>query len=513
MITLEVHGARTFFNGPEKELEKMFESLRVEDKNYYFRARFLIRKLAYRFRDLDEGEKDEQIEQIKEGARWIKFYDRRSDSFASGLLSGVKSFLKRENIKCKVLDKRKEHPGLSGERFTKLHFRDEIEERDEQTKVIRKALDSKRGILYCATNYGKTEVACGIISEYIVQTGEVPRVFFMIHRKGLALQTLRRFQQHLGDPKTMEGIQIGKKEIVVPVNMIGGGQKQIPASGTLVATTQTASILLKQALFRKFLGSCDILFIDEFHINKAWQASRVVDQCAATMRFGLSGTIDKKNRVKMLHYVGMTGPIIAEVRNKELVEKGRSAKPIMRMVEVHAPKLETNSYAQSYREGIVHCQPRNKLVTRETIRYVKRDWRTLVTVARISHGYKLQRMLEKRVEVPVEFVHGKTAMPVRDEIIKRFESGKTPILIASPIFDVGMDVPAIEAWCNAAGGLGWELVLQRLGRVLRKKKGRNRVHISDFIDLHDTKYLLKHSLSRLKYYIHEEIADITIVGG
>jgi superfamily II DNA or RNA helicase len=510
VIQLEVHEGRTFFTGKERELKQMFKCLRVPDKNAYWKATAILRRLAF-FRGMDEEERNERIEQIKEEAQYIKFYDRRTDSFASGLLPRVVRFLGEKQIACKVRDQRRPVP-VSASHFRQLRFRDAVEVRPEQNDVIRKALDKGRGILNCATNFGKTEVACALIAEYIQQTREVPRVLFLIHRKGLVVQTLRRFQKHLGDPETMEGIRVGKKEIVVPVNMIGGGEKRVPISGVLVATTQTSSNLLQRRVldFRQFLQQCDILFVDEFHLNKAWQASRIVDQCAAPMRFGLSGTIDKKNRVKMLHYIGMTGPIIAEVRNKELVDLGRSAKPFIRMVEVHAPRVE-GKYAECYREGIVRCPRRNRLVIREIFRHVNKERRTLVTVARISHGHRLVELLGKKTDVPIEFIWGKTAMSNRDRSIKRFESGKSPILIASPIFDVGMDVPAIEAWVNAAGGVGWELVLQRLGRVLRRKKGRNRVYISDFVDLHNTKYLMKHSVARMKYYVDEEIAEIKII--
>ena len=149
-------------------------------------------------------------------------------------------------------------------------------------------------------------------------------------------------------------------------------------------------------------------------------------------------------------------------------------------------------------------------MVREALRYVKKDYKTLVTVARISHGLRLQRMLEKRIDLPIEFLYGSSSLDTRNKVIGQFEKGKIGVLIASPIFDTGVDVPAIQSWVNAAGGRGWELVLQRLGRVLRKKEGDNRVFISDFIDTHSV-YLMRHSMARLKYYRQEKIADISIV--
>lgn len=323
----------------------------------------------------------------------------------------------------------------------------------------------------------------------------VGRILYLVHRIGLVLQAFDTF----------------RKLLDIPVYMMGAGKKEIPDDGVLVATVQTASRLLDSSKFMDFLENCDIVFVDEFHINQARQATKIMERCQAPMRFGLSGTINKDNKIKMMHYVGMTGPIITEVRNKELVELGRSAKPVIRFREVEAEEIPKKAkYGVGYRLGIVKNKTRNRLVVKEVLRYLNKDYKTLVTVARISHGLRLKNRLEKKMDLRVEFLSGSSPMEVRKRVIKQFEKGKVGVLIASPIFDTGVDIPSIQAWVNAAGGQGWELVLQRLGRVLRKKKGDNRVFISDFIDKHNW-YLMKHSLARLKHYHAEKIADISIV--
>lgn len=495
-INLEVHEARTFFSGPERQLKRMFKALRVEDKRSWFRAQMLIRQQAYRYRHLKGAKRDKEIEKIKQEAKFIRFYDRRSDSFGSGLLPRVKHHLERLGIAYRI-DEQRRKIRLRADLVGKFHFRDgsKIEVRAEQVETVAKAISSGRGIIHCATNFGKTEVAAAIIAEYFEQKEKAPRVFFLIHRKGLVKQTYTRFVKHLKDG--------------IPIVMMGGGKRGVPTDGVLVSTTQTASKMVARVALRRFLSRCDILFIDEFHLNKAWQASRLVAQCSAPMRFGLSGTIDRKNKIKLFHYTGMTGPIIAEVRNKELVEKGRSAKPIIRLVEIIGKRVSADNYREAYTPAIVKHKIRNRKVLREVIRYVKKDYRTLVTVLRVKHGLKLQRLLEAKVDIPVDFISGKTPMPIREQCVRKFERGES-ILIASSIFDVGQDLPAIEAWVNAAAGVGWELVLQRLGRTLRKKKGRNVVRVTDFIDRHCS-VLKKHSLKRMSYYVQEEIADIKVI--
>jgi superfamily II DNA or RNA helicase len=494
MIKLTVRSGRTSFFGPEKELRKMFRCLRVKDKSSFWKQRAALKRVAYFHYIKNDSERDKKIEELKASTTWIKFYDRRSDTFATGLLERVLRFLTKKGISHSVKDQREALPKF--EEVKEFHFADKVESRPEQIDTVNRALQEGRGIIHCATNFGKTEVACAIISEYGRQTKKLPRVLFLIHRAGLVQQTAERFRQHL---------------FQIPVTEIGSGHKTIPTSGIVVATVQTASNLLRTAAFEEFQEHCELLFIDEFHINKAWQCSRIVSQNKAPMRFGLSGTVDRSNKTKMLHYVGLTGPIIAEVRNKELVELGRSAKPVIRFVEVNAQTIPKKvKHGGGYRLGVVKNVVRNNLIYQEALRYLKKDFKTLITVARIAHGLELKRLLESRVDLRVEFLSGSSTIPHRKKIIGEFENGKVGVLIASPIFDTGVDIPSIQAWVNAAGGKGWELVLQRLGRVLRRKEGDNRVFISDFVDQHNW-YLMRHSMARLRHYRREKIADISII--
>jgi superfamily II DNA or RNA helicase len=489
-MKLTVREARTSYDGTGKERKALYRLLRVFDKSSEWRALQFLRSVNFFTRIKDKEKRKKQVEKIKAQSRWLKFYDKRSDTFASGLLSYVHQNYPSE---LEVHDLRKPLPKFKLD-FKKFDFNDEVEVREEQLSVVRAALSAGRGILHCATNFGKTEAACAIISEFKRQTGRTPKVLYLIHQISVAAQTKERFEKHLS----------GK----IPTRMVGVGLKKIPKEGVLVAMVQTGARLLKRAEFRNFIQACDILFFDEFHINKAFHSTRLAKFCGAPMRFGLSGTIDAKSKTKMFHYQGLTGPIIATVRNKELVEMGRSARPEFRFVEVAASEYDT--YMESYREGIVNNRKRNRAIIREVLHHLKRDRNVLLTVLRIKHGLKLLDKLAAATDLRAEFISGKTPLPLRDKIINAFKRGRVSILVVSSIFNVGMDVPEIAAWINAAGGKGWELVLQRLGRVLRRKEGENKVYVSDFID-RGNHYLFGHSLKRLKYYQKEQIGDIKII--
>src|SRR5271154_1574444 len=157
----------------------MFKCLRVKmpGQKSFWRAKAALRRAAYIW-NMDDAEREAEKERIVAAAQYTKFYNRRSDSFATGLIRRVKKRLKHKHIKYKVDDKRK-HVSEIELSFKKLAFKTEIENRTEQLEAVKAALEKKCGILYCATNAGKTNIAAGII-----QKAPHKRVLYVVHRIG-----------------------------------------------------------------------------------------------------------------------------------------------------------------------------------------------------------------------------------------------------------------------------------------------------------------------------------------
>jgi superfamily II DNA or RNA helicase len=89
------------------------------------------------------------------------------------------------------------------------------------------------------------------------------------------------------------------------------------------------------------------------------------------------------------------------------------------------------------------------------------------------------------------------------------KKGKHRCIIASSIFDEGVDVRPLSALILAGSGKSQTRALQRIGRVIRSYEGKKDAIIIDFFD--DIKYMRKHSQARRKMYKTEpkfEISDI-----
>ena len=92
---------------------------------------------------------------------------------------------------------------------------------------------------------------------------------------------------------------------------------------------------------------------------------------------------------------------------------------------------------------------------------------------------------------------GKHAGAVRTEARKDFRTGALEVLIATPIFDEGVDLPELDVIVLAAGGKSAVRLLQRIGRSLRLSPGKTHAMIHDFLDS-GNRYTLGHSMGRLK---------------
>jgi superfamily II DNA or RNA helicase len=80
-------------------------------------------------------------------------------------------------------------------------------------------------------------------------------------------------------------------------------------------------------------------------------------------------------------------------------------------------------------------------------------------------------------------------------------NGELDVLVASKIFDQGIDIPELNSLVLAGSGKSSARALQRIGRVIRKGKDKKDAIVVDFYD--QCKYLREHSKARKNIYMTE----------
>lgn len=264
----------------------------------------------------------------------------------------------------------------------------------------------------------------------------------------------------------------------------------------------------------EFMESVTVMIADEVHHSKATTWYESLSLCSnAIYRVGLTGTVDKKDKMGWMRLQAVFADIVTRVSNDYLIEKGISSKPTIRLVPIQEPRnIEIiNNYIEAYRLGIVENDTRNEMVAALADSYQKRrPGGILISVREIDHGNRIMEKLQAR-GLGVEFIHGSSDVDHRADQLERFSKGQLQILIASTIIDEGVDMKSIGCMILAAGGKSMRQQLQRIGRGLRLNGiDGNSVMVFDFYD-QTNKFLLDHSNQRIKIF-KEEKFDVRILG-
>ncbi len=182
-----------------------------------------------------------------------------SASFPRGLLSRVEEYLKEESIKYRYRDKRKRV--LPDADLTNVHA-DMLEgvsmsgDYSYQLEVVRTSLLAQQGILWLATNGGKSECAAAII-----KTLSDLNVLFIVPKKTLLRQTVARLAVRLGTVEQEIGVigsgRFDPKSVTVAI---------INSVTPRKVTKKTSDAVKRKRLaMKRYLKTVQCVFLDEGH--------------------------------------------------------------------------------------------------------------------------------------------------------------------------------------------------------------------------------------------------------
>lgn len=352
--------------------------------------------------------------------------------------------------------------------------------RPYQYEAARTLIVQGRGVAKMATNAGKTAVIAAV-SKMI--NGNV---LVVVTSRDLLHQTADRLSSMLGE-------EVGK---------VGDGLNDVRR--VTVGTFQTLhNKVTKGDSVPRWLLELDCTMYDECHHVSSNTSQDVLYAVTAPYRFGFSGTPLKHDDLADLLLMGATGPVVIDISNEQLVNSGISAKPIVEMMQLGTetvPDAWEYGWRSAYDDLIVKCSYRNHIIASYVM---QKSMTTLILVDRIEHGRILSSISGSI------FVNGSNTIEERAEALGKLRDEPGTVVIATPIFGEGIDVPAVELLVLAGGGKGHIKLLQQIGRGMRAKEGDNILRVLDFADL-SNKYLAEHSFIRAELYEREGFEVILV---
>lgn len=339
---------------------------------------------------------------------------------------------------------------------------------DYQVEAVKGCLEAGRGIVKSPTASGKTEIFTSLCKLTNIPT------LILFARIDLARQTRNRMDQ--------AGLDAG---------IVQGGN--IDENHQIVMATVQSSHKLKRTDY-------EMVIVDECHRASSEQYQDVLASNSFKYRFGFSATPFVKDKYKVARTKAFLGDLILEVDPKKLVKHKRIAMPTIHMIPIDQPLwLDGKMWRSAEKWGIVENQYRNRVIA-NLCKGLKGQ--ILILVKMVDHG----KMLEEQIDNSI-FLYGETKVKDREEIVQRFRDGEEIVLIASTIFDEGVDIKNVNHVIIAGGGASYVKTLQRLGRGLRITETKKSVDIFDFYDT-TNEILLRHAKKRIKTYEDEGFDQI-----
>lgn len=267
---------------------------------------------------------------------------------------------------------------------------------------------------------------------------------------------------------------------------------------------QLGDKLDKWQMYQDLVKDTRVLILDEAHHAKAdTYYDTLLQFDNAIYKMGMTGSIDSKDKLMVARLNAIFDRIVYEVRNSEMIIRGVSAKPTINMVNIREPMglMSKKNFQEVYAKGIVSNESRNRIIVNFANALVKSGKQTLIIVNYTEHGEYLEQQL-KDLGVSVEFTHGEVESSKRTAQLDYARAGNVDVLIATSVLDEGVDISGFRALIMAGGFKSLRLVLQRIGRVLRRKEDDNTALVYDFVE-RTNEILYKHSMERVKIYEDE----------
>lgn len=289
--------------------------------------------------------------------------------------------------------------------FSDLPFKPRYYQIDAAFKILK----YRRCIAELATSAGKTLISY-IVMAYLLKELQYHKILMIVPNVSLVIQSSGDFEEYNSD------------KLPLKIQQIYAGAKIKKDSNIVVGTFQSL-VKMDQEFFDQF----DVVFVDECQHTKAASIQKVLDKLwHCDYRFGLSGTVAKKDTLERLNLMSQLGPLVIQVKANLLQEEGYIA-------NCHVTQIMLNYATTEQREAFSNIN--KKAFDRQKIfgleqRFINEsekrlDWlcdyideiadkNTVVMFHKIEYGEKIYNILRNKKHNKVYFIDGSTKAEYRD---------------------------------------------------------------------------------------------------
>lgn len=248
-----------------------------------------------------------------------------------------------------------------------------------------------------------------------------------------------------------------------------------------------------------------LIVYDEVHLLPApvFQATATLQ---ARRRLGLTATLVREDG-REDDVFALIGPKKAEVPWKVLERQGWIAKAICTEVRVPMPDALRMPYAVAAARAqfrIASESVAKQAVLRDLLRRHAGEPALII-------GTYVEQLGEVASALDAPLITGSTGQAMRDRLFTQFRDGRLPALVVSKVANFAIDLPDASLAIQISGTFGSrQEEAQRLGRILRPKRGANQAHFYTLVSAEtvEQEYALKRQLFLCEQGYEYRIEDI-----
>lgn len=308
-------------------------------------------------------------------------------------------------------------------------------------------------VLPCGS--GKTIVGMGVMARYQAQT-------LILTTNIVALRQWRdELLDKTGIPPEAIGEYSGERKEVRPVTL---------ATYNIVTWRRD-----KDAPFEHFSLFSDhnwgLIIYDEVHLLPA-PVFRVTAELQARRRLGLTATLIREDGLET-DVFSLIGPKKYDMPWKELENKAWIARAVCHEYRIEMDRELRIRYISAGEREKFRLASENRAKEEAVAALLERHRGDSILV--IGQYIRQLEHLGRRFGAPL--ITGSTPTAERERLYGLFRRGETPVLFVSKVANFAIDLPDASVAIQVSGTFGSrQEEAQRLGRILRPKRGENTAH-------------------------------------
>ena len=285
-----------------------------------------------------------------------------------------------------------------------------------------------------------------------------------------------------------------------------------------------------------------VILVDESHELGSGtgeeMSTKILYSCQnAPVRIGLSATADAiDNPFRQMAEYGNLGPIVFDQHIQDKISEGSLSNVEIQMYTISGFSIPSvANWADSYKKTKITSKKQkqqaidedkeiiveegreyirelielgnesnlfvyNEIRNNKIVEIAKQYKHTLILYTRREHGIILYNKLKKIVgEQHIRRIDGLDKKEIRENAKEFLLADSKNIVLASGIFDKGVDIPWIHTLMVVGGGISSSRTIQKFGRSTRVYEGKDKAIVIDFMDRFN-KIAARQSEKRFKVY-------------